>query len=111
MLLFVFETKRSNFIIFPSILQDEYDLYTRMYDADKAELSQLQARFEILEKQYNAIMEERRVAEEDKAKKLEEERKQSKAASAIQAVWRGYQFRKLMRNKSKKTGKKGKGGK
>lgn len=94
-----------------SNFQDEYDLYTRMYEADKAELSQLQARFEILEKQYNAIMEERRQMEEEQARKLEEERKQSKAATAIQAAWRGYLFRKLMRNKAKKAGKKGKGGK
>lgn len=91
--------------------QDEYDLYTRMYDADKAELSQLQARFDILERKYNAIIEERRLLEEAKARKLEEERKQNKAAAAIQAVWRGYQFRRLMRNKAKKTGKKNKGGK
>ena len=82
-----------------------------MYEADKAELSELQARFEVLEKQYNAIMEERRLLEEEEARKLEEERQQSQAATAIQAAWRGYQFRKMMRSKAKKTGKKGKGGK
>lgn len=91
--------------------QDEYDLYTRMYDADKAELSQLQARFDILERNYNAIIEERRLLEEAKARKLEEETKQNKAAATIQAVWRGYWFRRLMRNKAKKAGKKKKGGK
>lgn len=83
-----------------------------MYEADKKELAQLQAHFEILEKQYDAIIEERRLLEVEKVRKLEEERKQNKAASAIQAVWRGYQFRKLMRGgKSKKSNKKGKGGK
>ena len=89
--------------------QDEYDLYTRMYDADKAELSQLQARFDILERKYNAIIEERRLLKKAKARKLEEEMKQNKAAATIQAVWRGYQFRRLMRNKAKKAGKKNKG--
>ena len=80
-----------------------------MYEADKKELAKLQAHFEILEKQYDAIMEERRLAEEEKARKEEEEREQNKAAAVIQAVWRGYQFRILMRGKSKKAAKKGKG--
>lgn len=80
-----------------------------MYEADKKELAKLQAHFEVLEKQYDAIMEERRLSEEEKARKLEEERQQNKAAAVIQAVWRGYQFRKLMRGKSKKSTKKGKG--
>ena len=80
-----------------------------MYDADKKELAKLQAHFEVLEKQYDAIMEERRLAEEEKARKEEEERKQTKAAAAIQAVWRRYQFQKIMRGKSKKSTKKDKG--
>ena len=46
-----------------------------MYEADKKELAKLQAHFEILEKQYDAIMEERRLAEEEKARKEEEEEK------------------------------------
>jgi len=96
-------------MVFAYFVQDEYDLYTRMYEADKKELAKLQAHFEVLEKQYDAIMEERRIAEEQKARKQEEERQQNKAASVIQAVWRGYQFRILMRGKSKKAAKKGKG--
>ena len=79
-----------------------------MYEADKKELSQLQAHFEVLEKQYDAILDERRLLEEERVRKLEEERQQNKAASVIQAIWRGYQFRKLMRSKSKKPAKKGK---
>ena len=82
-----------------------------MYEADKDQLVQLQERFAMLEKQYDAIIEERRVAEEEKARKMEEERKQNQAAEVIQTVWRSYQFRKLMRGKSKKSTKKGKGGK
>ena len=82
-----------------------------MYEADKDQLVQLQERFAMLEKQYDAIIEERRVTEEEKARKMEEERKQNQAAEVIQTVWRSYQFRKLMRGKSKKFTKKGKGGK
>lgn len=82
-----------------------------MYEADKEQLARLEERFSILEKQYDAIIEERRVAEEERARKMEEERKQNKAAAVIQAVWRGYLFRKLMRGKAKKSTKKGKGGK
>lgn len=79
-----------------------------MYEADKDQLVQLQERFAMLENQYDAIIEERRV---EKARKMEEERKQNQAAEVIQTVWRSYQFRKLMRGKSKKSTKKGKGGK
>ena len=79
-----------------------------MYEADKGELSQLQTRFEALEKQYDAIMEERRLLEEENARKQKEEREQNDAATAIQAAWRGYQFRKLMSKKTKKEKKPGK---
>ena len=51
-----------------------------MYEADKDQLVPLQERFAMLEKQYDAIIEERRVAEEEKARKMEEERKQNQAA-------------------------------
>ncbi|XP_068717027.1 dynein regulatory complex protein 10-like [Montipora capricornis] len=91
--------------------QDEFDLYTRMYEADKADLAQLQSRFEVLEKQYNAIMEERRLMEEETARKAKEEQQNTNAATIIQAAWRAYQFRKAVAKKAKKdkkTGKKGK---
>ena len=97
------------FKVFCLFAQDEYDLHTRMYEANKKDLAKLQTRFEILEKQYLAIIEERRLAEEENARKQEEERKQNKAAAAIQAVWREYQFKKLLRRKSKKSSKKDKG--
>lgn len=90
-------------------VKDEYDLHTRMYEANKKDLAKLETQFEILEEQYLAIMEERRLAEEEKARKQEEERKQNKAAAAIQAAWREYQFKKLLRLKSKKSSKKDKG--
>ena len=82
-----------------------------MYEADKKELAKLQAHFEILEKQYDVFMEaERRLAEVEKLERRKRrENRQNKAAAAMQAVWRGYQFRLLMRGKSKKATKKGKG--
>ena len=82
-----------------------------MYEADKADLAQLQSRFEVLEKQYNAIMEERRLMEEETARKAKEEQQNTNAATIIQAAWRAYQFRKAVAKKAKKdkkTGKKGK---
>lgn len=53
---------------------------------------------------------ERRLAEVEKLERRKRrENRQNKAAAAMQAVWRGYQFRLLMRGKSKKATKKGKG--
>ena len=75
-----------------------------MCETDKAELAKLQALFEILEKQYNAIMEERRLQEEENARRQREEEERTNAATAIQAAWRAYQLRKAMA-KSKKIRK------
>ncbi|XP_074637812.1 dynein regulatory complex protein 10-like [Acropora palmata] len=91
--------------------QEEFDLYTRMYETDKAELAKLQALFEILEKQYNAIMEERRLQEEENARRQREEQEQTNAVTTIQAAWRAYQFRKAMAKKVKKDKKAEKKGK
>jgi len=82
-----------------------------MYETDKAELAKLQALFGILEKQYNAIMEERRLQEEENARRQREEQEQTNAVTTIQAAWWAYQFRKAMAKKvkkDKKTEKKGK---
>ena len=82
-----------------------------MYETEKAELAQLQAHFEILEKQYNAIMEERRLQEEENARREKEEQEQTNAVTIIQAAWRAYQFRKDMAKKAKKAKKAEKKGK
>jgi len=58
-----------------------------MYETDKAELAKLQALFGILEKQYNAIMEERRLQEEENARRQREEQEQTNAVTTIQAAW------------------------
>ncbi|XP_067045421.1 dynein regulatory complex protein 10-like [Acropora muricata] len=91
--------------------QEEFDLYTRMYETDKAELAKLEALFEILEKQYNAIMEERRLQEEENERRQREEEERTNAVTAIQAAWRAYQFRKAMAKKVKKDKKAEKKGK
>ena len=82
-----------------------------MYETDKAELAKLQALFEILEKQYDAIMEERRLQEEENTRRQREEQEQINAVTTIQAAWRAYQFRKAMAKKVKKDKKAEKKGK
>ncbi|KAK2565540.1 Dynein regulatory complex protein 10 [Acropora cervicornis] len=84
---------------------------THLRKTDKAELAKLQALFEILEKQYNAIMEERRLQEEENARRQREEQEQTNAVTTIQAAWRAYQFRKAMAKKVKKDKKAEKKGK
>lgn len=82
-----------------------------MYETDKAELAKLQALFEILKKQYNAIMEEQRLQDEKNARRQREEQEQTNAFTTIQAAWRAYQFRKAVAKKVKKDKKAEKKGK
>ena len=91
--------------------QDECDLVERLYDEDKKDLAELQRHFEILQNKFDAIMEERRLEAEMAAKKEEEHRQMTIAATMMQALWRGYQVRRTLRGKSKKGAKKNQKGK
>ncbi|XP_028314162.1 dynein regulatory complex protein 10 [Gouania willdenowi] len=70
----------------------------------------LQKPFELLEVEYNKIMERQRLADEKKEKEMKELVIKTKAAIIVQALWRGYRTRSALKNQSKeKKPKKGKG--
>ena len=81
----------------------------RLYDEEKQDLAELERQLEILQKKFDAIMEERRLAAEKEAREEEERKLMEIAATKMQALWRGYRVRKLLKGKAKKAGKKGKG--
>lgn len=74
--------------------QDEFDEVEAQYKIEKAQLTELELRFEPLDAEFKAIMEERDVAYRAR---LAEERdlvRRQQAALALQAWWRSYRVRK-----------------
>ncbi|XP_028913388.1 dynein regulatory complex protein 10 [Ornithorhynchus anatinus] len=87
--------------------QMELEELQAVYTEEKAQLAQLQEKHAVLRREYTQITEERQITSK---KKLEEERElivMVRAATLIQAFWKGYLVRSLMKSKRKK--KKGKG--
>ncbi|KAL7838868.1 hypothetical protein AOLI_G00272720 [Acnodon oligacanthus] len=90
--------------------QTELEEMTAIYEEEKAELRELQEHFAVLELEYSQIMEERRIAQEQREEEEREREVKSHAAVIIQAFWRGHCVRKVMKAKAKsKKAKKGKG--
>lgn len=68
----------------------------------------MEERFKELEKQYEIIIEERRIAQEKREAAEAQLRVMVKAATLVQSFWRAYRCRKALKAKQKR-GKKGKG--
>ncbi|XP_012934688.1 dynein regulatory complex protein 10 [Aplysia californica] len=88
--------------------QDEYEEIDLVYTEEKKQLFELEERFATLEKEYTAIMEERRVARDKRERAQRELALLVKSATTIQAFWRSYKVRKALKSKNKKKGGKGK---
>jgi len=88
--------------------QEEIERVQEAYDIEQEELDELRARFEKLSVDYEAIMEERkRIADEEERKRKEYELK-TYNATVIQAFFRSYKVRKMLRQKARKAKKGGK---
>ncbi|RXM98193.1 IQ domain-containing protein D [Acipenser ruthenus] len=87
--------------------QVELEQLHAVYTEEQGELKELEEHFAVLDQEYSQIMEERRLAREKKEQEERELVLMIRAATLIQALWKGYKVRKMM--KSKKKGKKGKG--
>ena len=86
-------------------VQDEYDEVEEQYKIEKAQLTDLELRFEPLDAEFKAILEERDVAYRAR---LTEERnavRKLQAALALQAWWRSYRVRKACQVMAKKRAK------
>jgi len=86
-------------------VEDEYDEVKEQYKIEKAQLTELELRFEPLEAEFRAILEERDV---DYRAQLAAERevvRRQQAALALQAWWRSYRVRKACQIMAKKRAK------
>ncbi|XP_043924382.1 dynein regulatory complex protein 10 [Protopterus annectens] len=90
--------------------QEELEQLDAIYKEEKAQLSELQEQYDVMEQEYKQIMEDRRIAQQKKEEAERELANMTRAAIFIQAFWRGYKVRKMLKGKKKgKKGKKGKG--
>uniref|UniRef100_A0A8C5LTP0 Dynein regulatory complex protein 10 n=1 Tax=Leptobrachium leishanense TaxID=445787 RepID=A0A8C5LTP0_9ANUR len=82
------------------------------YTEEKAHLEDLREKLVVMEVEYAKVMEERQRAQMEKEAAEKELAAKNKAATVIQAYWKGYLVRRKLKSKKKKTRKgKGKGGK
>ncbi|KAF5399976.1 hypothetical protein PHET_06214 [Paragonimus heterotremus] len=87
-------------------LQTEYDTLDEEYTREKKELNELEERFLTLEEEYLEILEERRLQEEKRRREEEARRALEQAVTTIQAFWRSYKTRKMVRGR-RGAGRKG----
>lgn len=80
-----------------------------VYKVEKAQLEELREKFAVLDEEYSQIAEERQLKQEQKEKAEKELAILSRAATLIQALWKGYLVRSLLRSKRRKKGKGKKG--
>lgn len=73
--------------------QEEIEEIQEENRKDLEQISELESHFVSVEEQYNLIMEERRLKEEEKSRKLKEQFRRVAAVVTIQSVWRGYAVR------------------
>jgi len=93
-------------------LKDEYEDIDAVYSEEKKQLNELEERFHVLETEYQRIMDERRRAREVREAAERHLQTLIRASLTIQAFWRSYKVRKLIKAKKrrgalqKKAGKK-----
>ncbi|KAM8961046.1 dynein regulatory complex protein 10 [Pelodytes ibericus] len=88
--------------------QAELEKLDAIYTKEKAQLKEVQKKLSVLETEYAQIVEERRLAQLRKEAEQKELANMNRAATVIQAFWKGFQVRRTMKLKKKKK-KKGKG--
>ncbi|KAJ7309613.1 hypothetical protein JRQ81_007667 [Phrynocephalus forsythii] len=89
--------------------QEEIEEIEAAYMVEKEHLEELREKFALLDQEYSQIKEERRVKQEQKEKAEKELAILVRAATLIQALWKGYLVRSLLRSKRKKRGRGKKG--
>ncbi|KAH1180170.1 dynein regulatory complex protein 10 [Mauremys mutica] len=85
--------------------QTEFEEVDAVYTEEKAQLAELKEKYAVLEQEYSQIKEERRRSQEKKERAERELAIMVRAATHIQAFWKGYLVRSLLKSKRKKKGK------
>ncbi|XP_071428037.1 dynein regulatory complex protein 10 [Pithys albifrons albifrons] len=89
--------------------QATYDEIHAVYTEEKAQLAQLMEKHALLLQEYSQIVEERRMLKQKEEEELQEQARRNRAATCIQAFWKGYLARIFFKTKMKKGKGKGKG--
>nr|XP_056715032.1 dynein regulatory complex protein 10 [Euleptes europaea] len=85
--------------------QEELEEIDVVYKVEKAQLEDLRERFALLDEEFSQIEEERFKKQEEREKAQKELAILSRAATLIQALWKGYLVRSLLRTKRRRKGK------
>ncbi|XP_051629336.1 dynein regulatory complex protein 10 isoform X3 [Manacus candei] len=93
--------------------QATFEAIHAVYTEEKAQLAQLMEKHALLLQEYSQIEEERKMLKQKEEEELQEQARRNRAATSIQAAWRGYVVRSFFKAKLKKARAKakGKGGK
>ncbi|XP_012586580.1 PREDICTED: IQ domain-containing protein D isoform X2 [Condylura cristata] len=88
--------------------QEEYEELDAIHKEEKVQLQELRQRHTVLVEEFAQIQAEREVNSKKRLEAEQEMVRMVRAATLIQAVWKGYLVRSMLRSKRKKRGK-GKG--
>ncbi|NXG25982.1 DRC10 protein, partial [Grallaria varia] len=86
-----------------------FEMIQAAYAEEKVQLAQLMEKHALLLQEHTQIEEERRRLKEKEEEELQEEARRNRAATCIQAHWKGYLARIFFKTKMKKGKGKGKG--
>ncbi|XP_036989396.2 dynein regulatory complex protein 10 [Artibeus jamaicensis] len=85
--------------------QEEYEELDIIHKEEKAQLDELKQRHDVLVEEFAQIREEREIHSKKRMEDEQELRRMVRAATLIQAVWKGYLVRSMLKSKKKKRGK------
>ncbi|KAF6081496.1 IQ motif containing D [Phyllostomus discolor] len=90
--------------------QEEFEELDIIHKEERAQLEELKQRHDVLVEEFAQIREEREINSKKRMEDEQELMRMVRAATLIQAVWKGYLVRSMLKSKKKKRGKgKGKG--
>nr|XP_012788765.1 unnamed protein product [Sorex araneus] len=85
--------------------QEEYEELDSIHQEEKIQLQELKERHEVLAEEFLQIQREREVSSRKKLEAEQELLRMVRAATLIQAVWKGYLVRSLLKSRRKKRAK------
>nr|KAF6465569.1 IQ motif containing D [Rousettus aegyptiacus] len=88
--------------------QDEYEELDIIHKEEKAQLEELKQRYNALVEEFAQIREEREIISKKKMEAEQELTRMMRAATLIQAVWKGYLVRSMLKSRRKRGKGKGK---